>query len=116
MKKVLLSFALAFSFILCSVFVIKAQSYTIVTIAGNGTGAYNGDGIQATAAELHNPYGLCVDNAVNVYTADYYNDRIRKINTAGVISTVAGTGAAGFGGDGGPATAAMVSQPSDVSW
>ncbi len=87
----------------------------ITTVAGNGTPGYNGDGISATAAELFNPYGVAVDTSGSIYIADVDNERIRKIDGSGTISTVAGTGAPGFGGDGGPATAAHVSEPSAVA-
>jgi sugar lactone lactonase YvrE len=76
---------------------------------------YNGDGIAATQAELYFPNGLAVDGAGNVYISDWLNCRIRKVNTSGIISTVAGTGVCGFGGDGGLATAALISLPQDVA-
>jgi len=85
----------------------------ITTIAGNGTIGFNGDGGQATAADI-NPKGMTFDAAGNLYIADFNNSRIRKINTAGIISTVAGTGTSGFSGDGGQATAAALRYPYDV--
>lgn len=78
----------------------------ISTIAGNGTIGFSGDGGPATAATLSWVSGICVDNAGNIYFADNGNNRIRKINTAGIISTVAGNGTIAYSGDGGPATAA----------
>jgi sugar lactone lactonase YvrE len=87
----------------------------IFTIAGNGTGGFAGDGGAATNAEVDEPVGVAVDASGNVYIADYYNFRIRKINTAGVISTVAGTGGYGFSGDGGAATSATMTYPSSVA-
>ncbi len=87
----------------------------ITTIAGTGTGGYNGDGIAATAAQLYNPYGIATDTSGNIFVADVDNERIRKINVAGIISTIAGTGASGFTGDGGPATAAQLSEPIGVA-
>ncbi|MGP8214166.1 MAG: T9SS type A sorting domain-containing protein [Bacteroidia bacterium] len=81
----------------------------ITTIAGNGTGSYSGDGGQATAAEIYEPTGVSIDANGNLYIADSQNNRIRKVNTSGVISTVAGNGVSGFGGDGGQATAAELS-------
>ncbi len=78
----------------------------IVTFAGNGSANFSGDGGQATAAEISRSQGVAVDGSGNVYIADG-NGRIRKVNTAGIISTVAGGGTSGLG-DGGPATAAEI--------
>ena len=87
----------------------------IVTVAGTGVGGYNGDGIPATTAQLANPTDLAVDAAGNLYIADFENHRVRFVDIAtGLISTVAGTGVAGNDGDGGPATAARLRNPSDV--
>jgi sugar lactone lactonase YvrE len=83
----------------------------ITTIAGNGTNGYSGDGGQATAAELNSPTNVILDDFGNLYIADYYNNVIRKINTLGIISTIAGTGTQGYSGDGGQATAAEINQP-----
>jgi len=83
----------------------------ITTFAGNGYLGYNGDGIPATTAKLSDPLGLVFDHAGNLYFSDEGNSRVRKINTSGIISTVAGTGTSGYGGDGGPATAAQLRQP-----
>ena len=81
----------------------------INTIAGNGTATYSGDGGQATAAALYMPIGITIDAAGNIYIADTHNYRIRKVNTAGIISTIAGNGTLGFSGDGGQAIAAELS-------
>jgi len=81
----------------------------ITTIAGNGTAGYGGDGGPATAAtcEISAPKGIAVDGSGNVYFSDYGNYRIRMISSStGNISTIAGNGTAGYGGDGGAATAA----------
>jgi len=76
---------------------------------------YSGDGGQATAATLNTPMGFAVDSVDNLYIADTGNNRIRKVTSDGVITTVAGDGSAGFSGDGGhKATAASLSQPRDV--
>src|SRR5579864_4368433 len=88
--------------------------FTISTVAGNGTAGFSGDGGQATSAEINSPYMPAVDSAGNLYIADFNNNRIRKVTPGGVISTFAGTGAAGFGGDGGPATSAKLYMPSSV--
>lgn len=87
----------------------------ITTIAGNGTAGFAGDSGAATAAELHNPYGVAVDGTGNVYIADYNNDRVRKVNTLGIISTIAGNGTVGFTGDNGAATDAELHWPIGVA-
>jgi sugar lactone lactonase YvrE len=86
----------------------------ITTIAGNGVGGYNGEGAPATSRELYEPFGVAVDRSGNVYIADGYNSRIRKLDTSGNISTVAGDGSQGYGGDNGPATGAELWSPRDV--
>ncbi|RYE83804.1 MAG: hypothetical protein EOO65_03340, partial [Methanosarcinales archaeon] len=92
------------------------EAGSITTIAGNGIGGYSGDGVAAKATALNSPFGVAaVYNAssggVIVYIADTFSDRIRRVDEAGNISTVAGIGMAGFGGDGGAATAAMIARP-----
>jgi len=92
------------------------QALQITTLAGNGTAGYDGDGGLAPAAKLYFPTGVGVDGAGNVYVTDYYNHRVRKITAAtGVITTVAGTGVAGFLGEGGPATAARLYYPVGIA-
>ncbi len=86
----------------------------ISTVAGNGAADYGGDGGQATAAQLDSPHGVAADGAGNLYVADFNNNRIRKVNAAGVITTVVGTGTRAYGGDGGPAAAARLNRPRDV--
>jgi uncharacterized protein (TIGR03437 family) len=81
----------------------------ISTIAGSTQ--FAGDGGPATSATLFYPSGLAFDSPGNLYFADRENQRIRKITPAGVISTVAGTGGRGFGGDTGPATSALLNRP-----
>jgi hypothetical protein len=90
-------------------------SGTINTIAGLGSAAFSGDGGPATAAEFDGPWGLAADAAGNLFIADNNNNRIRKINTSGIISTIAGTGFTGFGGDGAPATTAWLNNPAGVA-
>ncbi|HYD21302.1 MAG TPA: T9SS type A sorting domain-containing protein [Flavipsychrobacter sp.] len=92
---------------------LKAQ--IITTVAGNGTASYCGDNGQATSACLHNPSGVTIDQNNNIYIADASNNRIRKIDGTGVITTVAGTGTAGYSGDGGAATAATLYSPRGVA-
>jgi hypothetical protein len=83
----------------------------IETIAGTGTAGYNGDGKPATEAELNLPHGVAFTPSGDLLIADTLNDRIREVSPTGIISTVAGTGTAGFSGDGGPATSAMIAAP-----
>jgi hypothetical protein len=87
----------------------------IITVAGNGTAGFLGDGGRATAAELNSPGGVVVDAAGNLYIADSLNNVIRKVTPAGIITTVAGNGTAGFSGDGGPATKAQLHGTSSVA-
>ncbi len=99
---------------------VVALNGNVTTIAGDGNyhtpaqGAFSGDGGPATGAALNSPYGICLDSAGNLYIADSGNNRIRKIDTHGIITTVAGTGTAGVGGDGGPAVKAQLNRPFDV--
>ncbi len=86
----------------------------INTVAGTGSLGYSGDGGDATAADLFYPHGVAVDGSGNIYIADYGNDRIRKVNTSGGISTIAGSGTRGYSGDGAAATAADLNNPYDV--
>jgi NHL repeat-containing protein len=88
---------------------------TITTIAGNGIPSFLGDGGPATAANLQYPTGVTLDRDGNVFIADAANHRIRRIDPDGTISTVAGTGGAGFAGDGGPATEARLHKPTGVA-
>jgi trimeric autotransporter adhesin len=90
------------------------SSGIISTIAGNGTQGYSGDGNPATAAQLYHPTHVAVDGSGNVYIADAFNNVIRKVNTSGVITTVAGNTSTGYTGDGGPATAAQLEDPNGV--
>jgi trimeric autotransporter adhesin len=83
----------------------------ITTIAGNGVRGFSGDGGPATAAEFNDAAGVLIDSLGNMYITDHDNERIRKINTGGIIKTIAGNGIAGYTGDGGPATIAEVNIP-----
>ncbi len=94
-----------------------AQSGGLIsTVAGNGTQGFGGDGGPATSAQVNQPEGVAVDSAGNLYIADTVNNRIRKVTPAGVISTVAGNGAQGFSGDGGPMISAALYDPSGVAF
>ena len=85
---------------------------TITTIAGSGgMKGHGGDGGPAVMAQLSGPHGLAVDGSGNLYIAETPNDRIRRVDTSGVITTVAGTGEEGHGGDGVPAVMAQLSSP-----
>ena len=84
---------------------------TITTIAGTGEFGFSGDGGPAVEAELRSPYGVAVDSAGNVYIADVIDQRIRKVDSTGTITTIAGTGEFGFSGDGGPAVEAELRRP-----
>ena len=95
---------------------VLASTGTIVTVAGNGTAGYSGDGGQATSAELNDACGITVDNAQHLFIADNYNERIREVNLlTGIITTVAGDGNSSYSGDGGQATAAGLGSPSGVA-
>src|SRR5262245_5837263 len=87
-----------------------------VTVAGNGQKAYAGDGGPATEASLNMPHEIQFDAAGNLYIAERDNHVIRKVDAkTGVISTLAGTGTAGFSGDGGPARGAQLRQPHSIA-
>ena len=90
-------------------------SGTIYTIAGNGTAGYSGDNGPATAAVFNYPIGVATDTFGNIYIADCFNHRIRKIDAiSGIINTYAGNGTAGFSGDGHPATSASLTPFGDI--
>lgn len=93
----------------------KVGGGTISTIAGTGTGGFAGDGGAATAAQLKAPFSVAVDTAGNVYIAEFSNNRVRKVAVNGTISTLAGTGVSGYGGDGGSATSALLNGPQGVA-
>ena len=87
----------------------------ISTVAGTGTSGFSGDGGLATAAMLNNPLDLALDTNGNFYIVDAGNQRIRVISSGGTINTFAGNGTAGFSGDNGPATSAMLNRPQGVA-
>ncbi|HTB32456.1 MAG TPA: T9SS type A sorting domain-containing protein [Bacteroidia bacterium] len=87
----------------------------ISSIAGNGAYGFSGDGGSALNAEFEDPAGICGDKSGNIYVADEFNNRVRKISKSGIISTVAGSASRGYSGDGGPATGAELYYPSSVA-
>ena len=98
-----------------------SASGTITAYAGNGSSGFGGDGGAATSAQLFPGHGIGVDSAGNLYIADLYNNRIRKVDSSGIITTFAGSGTdnsigqGGYSGDGGAATAAMLNLPNAVA-
>jgi sugar lactone lactonase YvrE len=97
-------------------FIAGSSNSFIYTFAGDGTNGYSGDGGPATVADLNTPLGTVSDSAGNFYIADAYNNVIRKVAAGtGVITTVAGTGIAGYSGDNGPATSAQLNYPEGVA-
>ena len=87
-------------------------AYRITTVAGSSS---IGDGGPATAAQVGNIQGIAVDRSGNVYLSDTDHGLVRKIDTKGIITTIAGNGSAGYGGDGGPATSAALNLPYGVA-
>jgi RHS repeat-associated protein len=90
-------------------------SGTITTVAGTGERGYSGDGGPATQAKLYYPHGVAVDSQGNIFIADSFNYRIRKVDPSGTITTVAGSGEQGYSGDGGPATQAKLRNPQEIA-
>ncbi len=94
----------------------KVSAQGIFTAAaGNGLASFSGDGGAAAIAQIDQPGGVAVDPAGNTYIADTLNHRIRKVSTTGVVTTVAGTGVAGYSGDGQLAVNAQISGPMGVA-
>ena len=90
---------------------IDIASQVVTTIGGNGLAGYSDTG----KGQFHNPNGVALDSLGNVYIADQSNHRIRKVNSDGIITTIAGNGIDTFSGDGGPATLASLSYPQGVT-
>jgi hypothetical protein len=94
----------------------QAGAQTITTIAGNGIGAYEGDGAAATSARLWGPTDVWMDASENQYIADYHNNRIRKVTkSTGFISTIVGTGTGTVSGDGGAVALATLVSPTSIT-
>jgi len=87
----------------------------IGTFAGNGGYSYSGDGGPATSAQMNSPHAVAADRAGNYYIADSGNNVVRKVSAGGTITTFAGNGTAGFGGDAGAATSAQLNGPQGVA-
>ena len=92
----------------------KVVNGVITTVAGTGDIGYTGDNGAATSATLNTPWGVAVDAAGNLYISDAGNSAIRKVSS-GVITTIAGTGTAGYSGDNGPATSATLNGPAGIA-
>jgi trimeric autotransporter adhesin len=95
---------------------VAAATGLITTMAGDGIAGDRGDTGPATSARLDSPEGVAIDRAGSVYLADRGNNRVRRIDRAGVIATVAGDGRSGLSGDGGPATLARLTDPTAVAF
>jgi uncharacterized protein (TIGR03437 family) len=94
----------------------KISGGAISTFAGSGTAGFSGDGSAATGASLNAPFSVAVDAAGgNVYIAEFGNSRVRKVDSKGIITTVAGNGVSAYGGDGGPALSAQLNGPQGVA-
>lgn len=88
---------------------------TITTVAGNGMEGDSGDGGQATSAQLNTPQGVAVDANGNIYISDWQNNKIKKVSTNGIITTIAGTGEYGFSGDGAIGSDAKLKSPAGIA-
>lgn len=95
---------------------VTASTGIITRVAGNGVRGYGGDSGPATSAELEQPRGLTVDSSANIYIADSFNNRIRKVTAStGIITTFAGDGTRGYSGDGSAPTSAELNIPYDAA-
>ena len=101
----------------CRIRRVDAKTGIITTIGGNGDKGYSGDGGPGPAAALNEPYGIALDRAGNIFIADRLNCRVRRIDAAsGIITSLAGTGEAAYGGDGGPAARAGLAEPNGLAF
>ena len=95
---------------------LDLKTNQLTTVAGNGTKGYSGDGGPATSAQLNEPYEVRFDDAGNMYFVEMQNHLVRRVDAkTGIISTVAGSGERGYGGDGGLATEAKLSSPHSIA-
>src|SRR4051812_29334040 len=94
---------------------LSAAAQIITTIAGTGSIGYNGDNGPCVSSIFSRPQDMCLDILGNLYIADVDNNVIRKINSSDIITTFAGNGVAGYGGNGGPATAASLYAPTGIT-
>jgi len=103
---------------LLSLFLVSYLGYSqiIWTAGGTGTAGSSGDNGLAISALINSPKGIVTDASGNIYFADASNNKIRKISTTGVVTTIAGTGTAGFSGDGGAATSAKLDNPNGIAF
>jgi trimeric autotransporter adhesin len=94
----------------------SSQDKSIRTVAGNGAPGYRGDNGLATNAQIGRPFRIAADSAGNIYVADFDNNVIRRVDAAtGIITTIAGTGTAGYSGDNGLAANAQIDRPSALA-
>jgi trimeric autotransporter adhesin len=94
---------------------VTVSTGIITTVAGNGYSGYNGDGISATSARIGDPKGIAIDTNGNIYFTDPTTDRVRKVSSGGIITTIVGNGIAGSSGDGGLASVAQVNNPIGIA-
>ena len=97
----------------CRIREVNAVTGIISTVAGNGSCGYSGDGI-ATSVSINSPQGVAVDANDNLFISDYDN-RVRWVSPSGIMTTIAGNGTAGYNGDGGPATLALLYEPTGIA-
>ncbi len=107
--------------IVCSLALIvslgpQLSAQTVSTVVGNGIKGFSGDGGPAAAAQVNNPYAVARGPDGLIYICDVDNQRIRRIEKNGTITTYAGNGQKGYAGDGGPATDAALTEPYEMAW
>jgi hypothetical protein len=94
---------------------VNASNGLISTIAGSGVAGFSGDGNFATSGQFNAPWSIAISGDGSFYIADFYNNRVRKIDSTGMLSTMAGNGNAGYSGDGGYATVASLNSPASIA-